>query len=432
MNFTVDFTKEVGKIKPMHGVGQPPMLGVGTGYFHYLTEAKIPYSRLHDVGGAYGGNMYVDIPNVFRDFDADENDPANYDFAFTDILMQGLVKAGCEPIYRLGVTIENYHKIKSYRIYPPKDFAKWARICEHIIRHYNEGWANGYKLNVQYWEIWNEADCRENPAENSMWKGTFEEYIDLYRVSATYLKEKFPHLKFGGYAGCGFYHFGYGELTWEADIFKKHFYMFMDAVKKDNLPLDFFSWHHYTKEGSPVLEAGAASAKFVRESLDEYGYTHTISMCNEWNVSFEKQTRGKSKQCADTAGFMCLMQDTPVDIMCYYDARIGASYYGGMFSPITYEPFCLYYGFVAFGKLYEMGTQVKTSNNCDGLYSVAATNGRKKGVLIANINEDINLDTNLSPDMTLYIIDEDNMLVPTKINPVHFTLKKNQVVYIEG
>ena len=38
------------------------------------------------------------------------------------------IKAKCPPIFRLGETIENYHFVKAYRIYPPKDNAKWARI----------------------------------------------------------------------------------------------------------------------------------------------------------------------------------------------------------------------------------------------------------------------------------------------------------------
>ena len=86
----VDFSKTIGPVKPMHGVGQPPMMGTSTAKFHYLSEAAIPYSRLHDVGGWFGGNMFVDIPNIFRDFDADENDPASYDFTFTDILITAL------------------------------------------------------------------------------------------------------------------------------------------------------------------------------------------------------------------------------------------------------------------------------------------------------------------------------------------------------
>lgn len=70
-------------MKPVHGIGQPPIT-CGTAQFRFLADAGIPFSGLHDVGGHFGGS-YVDKPNIFRDFDADENDPASYDFAFTDI-----------------------------------------------------------------------------------------------------------------------------------------------------------------------------------------------------------------------------------------------------------------------------------------------------------------------------------------------------------
>ena len=62
---TVDFSKQKGKIKPVNGVGQPPILyGVDDDMFHYLTEAHIPFSRLHDTGGFLGGNRFVDVPNL--------------------------------------------------------------------------------------------------------------------------------------------------------------------------------------------------------------------------------------------------------------------------------------------------------------------------------------------------------------------------------
>ena len=88
----VDFSREIGSVKPVNGVGQPPVLGGPTrvSMMHYLAEAGIPYSRLHDVQGSH----YVDIPKLFPDFDADENDPANYDFAFTDKLMVALEETG--------------------------------------------------------------------------------------------------------------------------------------------------------------------------------------------------------------------------------------------------------------------------------------------------------------------------------------------------
>ena len=201
----IDTTEIIGKIKPLHGVGQPPLGGIGRNrnkHFHYLTEAGIPYSRLHDVDGAFAGNKYVDIPNIFRDFSKDEFDPASYDFAFTDALITDLVAAGVEPYYRLGVTIENYAEIKSYYIDPPADYEKWARICEHIIAHYTEGWADGFHYNITYWEIWNEPD--DGARVSQMWNGTAEDYYRLYDVTAKHLKKRFPHLKIGGYAATGF------------------------------------------------------------------------------------------------------------------------------------------------------------------------------------------------------------------------------------
>ena len=113
----VDFSKITGKMKPVHAVGQPPIMGwSNTSMFHFLTEAGIPYSRLHDVGGCFGGARFVDIPNVFPDFNADPEDPASYDFTWTDPLITGLVEAKVEPYYRLGVTIENEVWRKAYRV----------------------------------------------------------------------------------------------------------------------------------------------------------------------------------------------------------------------------------------------------------------------------------------------------------------------------
>lgn len=253
MNLHFDFSRDLGPVKPMHAVGQPP-IGVGDdgidgGHLHYLQEANIPYSRLHDTYGDFAANLFVDIPNLFRDFDADENDPASYDFAFTDALFEEMMKYGIEPYFRLGVTIENAHFIKTYRIFPPKDPEKWARVCEHIVRHYNEGWANGYHYGIRYWEVWNEPDNEEEIARNNMWKGTAEQYYDLYAATAKRLRACFgDSVKIGGYASTGLY-VGYmqkkeeylvpHEIThWEerAIYHTKFLRGFLERVKRDNLP----------------------------------------------------------------------------------------------------------------------------------------------------------------------------------------------------
>ena len=116
MKLHFDFTKTTGKIKPMHAVGQPPADicddGIEHSMFHYLTEANIPYCRMHDTCGNYGANVFVDVPNLFRDFDADENDPASYDFAFTDALFEKMVEANAAAV-GMAYDVKDLHRLKA-------------------------------------------------------------------------------------------------------------------------------------------------------------------------------------------------------------------------------------------------------------------------------------------------------------------------------
>ena len=81
----IDFNTSLGRVKPMHAVNNVQSAPYDPfGGLDKLAAAHVPYSRLHDTGGAFGGARFVDIANVFPSFDADENDPASYDFAYTD------------------------------------------------------------------------------------------------------------------------------------------------------------------------------------------------------------------------------------------------------------------------------------------------------------------------------------------------------------
>jgi hypothetical protein len=377
MSVKIDFTKNLGKIKPMHGVGQPPFYGARSfPMFHYLTEAGIPFSRLHDVAGPYGGGRFVDIPNLFRDFDADPEDPASFDFTFTDCLITALMDAKVEPFFRLGVTIENDMTIKAYRIHPPKDPEKWAVICEKVIRHYTEGWADGFRYNIRYWEIWNEPDNHFDPKINQMWTGTPEEYYELYNVTAKHLKKCFPHLKIGGYSSCGFYAIAAPSPAREQS-YLGFFDNFLRSVKENGAPLDFFSWHSYAGISDTMKFAA-----YAREQLDRYGFTDTETTCNEWNP--EVNLRGTGRHAALVTGMMLAMQNSPLDSAMFYDARYGVSIYGSMFNPMTAAPFPAYYGFLAFNELYRLGTQAEVCCDDEGVYALAAYKGTEGCIVLAN------------------------------------------------
>ncbi|MBQ7574222.1 MAG: hypothetical protein IJT23_08180 [Clostridia bacterium] len=445
-NISIDFNDKIGKIKPMHGVGQPPFGAIDFSFVKYLKDANIPYSRLHDVGGWFGGNMFVDIPNIFRDFSADETDPSSYDFVFTDMLIEALEKNNCEPVYRLGVTIENFHYIKAYRIFPPKNMEKWARICEHIIRHYNEGWADGFHYGIKYWEIWNEPDNGIDNTQNMMWHGTKEEFYELYRVTSKHLRKCFGNtIKIGGYGHSGFYvvdsakdienSIGIGlgmkenPTDWEkrTEYFITFFDGFIDMVVKENLPFDFFSHHSYA-----TVWATVKRQKYVEKRLNDAGLSEVEIHLNEWNPNARTKERGRSVASANAVAMMCAMQNTKMSMMCYYDARLGISMYGGLFNPMTYEPLCTYYGFKAFGNLYKLGTQVMAKSDTEDVYVLAGTDGEKCGVLISNIGQDTPITLATDKKLHGYLIDENNFYKETDIDTASFILKENQVIYLES
>ena len=386
---SVDFSQVVGPVKPVNGVGQPPTIGWNNfSLFHYLKEAGIPYSRLHDTGGPFDKNIYVDIPNLFRDFDADETDPKNYDFAFTDQLISNLVVHAVEPYFRLGITIENSVNVRGYRVDPPKDYAKWARICEHVIRHYTEGWANGFRHKISHWEIWNEPENHPDPKLNPMWNGDWDSYLRLYLVTSKHLKKCFPHLMIGGYASCGFYAVdGTGQVADGANVgprkmhFVHCFTNFLDVVRREKAPLDFFSNHSYAAPKTALIQATWARAR-----LDEYGFKDVPLSMNEWLPQPGHGRGGTIHQAAMIAAEMIGFQNGPVADAEIYDARCGLGNYSPLFDGITHKPRKAYYVFLAFNELRKLGQAVRVTGAPEELWAAAATDGRKGAVMLANIS----------------------------------------------
>jgi len=430
----IDLNKRVKPMKPMHAGGQPPVGGKGlTEFFHYVTEAGIPFSRLHDVGGAFGGGKFVDIPNVFRNFDADENDPASYDFAFTDYLLKALVEANIEPYYRLGITIENHTYVKSYYTFPPKNPEKWARICEHIIRHYTEGWADGFHYNIRYWEIWNEPEVQNK----MMWCGTNEEYFYLYDVTAKHLKACFPHLKIGGYASCGFYAVapkividpathqpGTVPTKGHHKTQLQFFYEFFDYIKKHNSPIDFFSWHSYAD-----VSRVAVMDEWLHGELEKFGYGGLETHLNEWDPCATEF--GTAHHAAEVAAMMLALQHGHTDLCCIYDMRTNDAPYCPLFDIRTHKPIHAYYALVAFNMLYRLGTQVGTVCDDSRLYAVAASDGAHHALMLSNLTGEKQKLEIKGADLSrarYHVIDQERLL---SWSPAVDYMDNNQVLLIE-
>ena len=440
VTITIDPEQKLGKIKPMNAVNNGPIQGAhGRGNMELWKAAAIPYTRNHDASFcySYGGEHTVDVHAIFPDFSKDPNDPASYDFTLTDEYLQRIQGAGTKVFYRLGSKIE--HEAKKYGTKVPPDFKKWAVICEHIIRHYTEGWATGFKWDIEYWEIWNEPDFPIGKNGSSTWQGTEEQFFEFYRVAATHLKKCFPKLKIGGPAVMGIYN------PW-----CDRFLAAMTAGDK-RVPIDFFSWHVY----APDPRAVKARIFAARQLLDKFGYTKTESILDEWNYlrygdgeqfKYTIQTIIGLKGAAYAASVMCTGQDTPVDMLMYYDAR--PSVWNGIFDFYNYEPLKTYYVFLAWAKLVKLSRQIAVDTQGKvGIYAVGASDGGKTGVLISRYFEDDKLPEDLPVKLSLkkgtfcgaklYLIDETHDLaeIPYRTDSegnLLFDMKANTVVYLEN
>lgn len=373
--------------------------------FEDYKAARIPYSRNHDSGvvGIYGGPFSHDITRIFPNFDADVNDPASYDFACTDESILVTLDAGTETFFRLGQTIE--HHIKKHGTLPPADFEKWAQICEHIIMHYNEGWADGFKLNIQYWEIWNEPDLDPDDAPNKRtWGGTKAQFFDMYEIAAKHLKARFPHLKIGGPA------LAYNQ-EWGED--------FVREMSRRNVPIDFFSWHIYCVEPKHMTDR----AEGVRALLDKNGYDKTESILNEWNYikGWEEEYKYSIaaihgiKGAAFTMACMTASQKCEgIDMLMYYDTR--PSIFCGAFDMYSYEPLKGYYPLKWYGMFYDMAGEVRCENEPENIYTLCGVGNDGKTMTIvthytdndAAENKEVSLDFGKLGNYEVYLLDKDN------------------------
>ena len=389
---SVDPSAVLGPVKPMNAANNGPTSGTMEGY----KALRVPYARTHDtpLGTEYGGHC-IDINQIFPDFRANVNSPRSYDFTNSDVVLLDMQKAGAKPFYRLGQSIE--HQTKKYGIYPPRDYRKWAKICEHIIRHYNEGWADGYQMGIEYWEIWNEPDLDQPDdrwkTDPRTWAGTMEQFDELYVVTAKHLKKCFPDLKIGGpdFANP-----------------RKYGPDFLDYVKAKGAPLDFFSHHMYHRKPARIVE----DVRIIREMLDGKGFAKTESILNEWNYNrgwdeasdfYGRRMRPTILGAAFVAATMCECQNEPLDMLMYYDLRPN-TIWCGPWSPFVYEIRPTYWSLYYWAELADYGTQVGSGCDKEDIYTCAALSKEGKvRLLVVNYHRD---DTYNTPcDVTLSLPD---------------------------
>lgn len=379
---TFDFTKKLGAIKPMNAGNNGPKIpsrDQTSGNFDTFKMLRIPYARVHDANfsTAYGEPFTIDVRAIFPDWNADPDDPRSYDFLMTDVYLQSLVKAGSEPFFRLGGRIEHGPR-KHFTCMPP-DFKKFAVVCEHIVRHCTGDWANGLNMKITYWEIWNEADLDGDNDENKRcWQGTADQFYEMFVITFKHLKAAFPHHKIGGPAACA------PINNWRGDHWTDRFF---EALQKNDIALDFYSWHRYATEPSHL----ASLCRTVRAYLDSNGQAQAESILNEWNYVkgwtdawiYSLEQEAGMKGAAFALSTMLACQHEPLDMLMYYDMRVACGM-NGLWHPVTFDRRKTWYSYFMFEKLARLGTEVEsTTDDPKRIFAVGAT--REQGDKIAAV-----------------------------------------------
>jgi hypothetical protein len=383
-HITVDASKTTGRYHSLQGVNGAPAPGfhkpirfqfggwnvpeetdATAGY----REARIDIIRTHDAyGPADIDATFPDAPNalidgsrtalsIFPNPDADPNDPKSYNFGPTDRMIASIKGIGAEVIFRLG-------RSEGSNVDPPKDFDRYAEVARHIVLHYNKGWANGFRYNIRYWEVWNEPDLGR-----LFWGGTAPEYFTLYGKIARAVKKADRRALVGGPA-----------ISRPNDDDKNPWLDdFLQYVRKKKLPLDFYSWHWYATDSADPQDIVRISES-IRSRLDKNGFRKTLSMVNEWNYGLMEPLPSDLHRASFITSSLIYMQHAPIDVAALYRAD-------NVFGPKGTTPHKTGYALIALGRMKDTPLLLESTGGDDHGLAVQAArtkNGDTVQVLISN------------------------------------------------
>ena len=302
-----------------------------------------------------------DVFTIFPDLGADPANPASYRFGPTDKLITSIVRTGAQVLFRLG-------RSEGANSAPPPDFDRYAAIAQHIVLHYNQGWANGYHYGIRYWEVWNEPDLGK-----LFWAGTEQQYFDLYSRIARAVKAADRHALVGGPAIAK-----PNDDTAYRDEFMRQACAGCKA-QATHTPLDFYSWHWYATDSNDPRDF-IRIAQDLRARLDRHGLTHTLSFLTEWNYGLSDSPPSPLVRASFITSALIYMQDAPIDAATLYRAD-------NVFGADGATPDKTGQALIALGQMQSTPTRLQVTGADKDGFAVEAgrsRDGRSLRVLISN------------------------------------------------
>ncbi|MBQ8408526.1 MAG: hypothetical protein IJY39_06630 [Clostridia bacterium] len=382
---TVDFSIPAGEIKPMHGMCNGPV-SYGADATELFREIGVPFVRFDGTDTAISAYA-VDVSRIFRDFHADPALPENYDFAWTDKYVEAAYRAGARVLFRLG---ESYDMLcREKKAANCEDLSILSRVCGNIVKHYNDYWAGGFALGIEYFEAW----YHDPEADGDGLRRELEVYASL----ANAVKLVDDSVKIGGMC--------FHSLDGAAREFVRF-------CHKNHIPLDFLTVScfdsdpervadgigkmvTYAKNLGEDIEIIIGKWNYVSErALQGLSLKRVLEGSGEMNSACRRQmfeAQASIEGAAYDAALMLRLSAIPeVKLACFYDAQPMLSPWCALCNRFG-DPQKPYYAFKAYGDLYRARQAVFCESNQiegfshTGIYAGAALSDRGEGyVLIAS------------------------------------------------
>lgn len=174
------------------------------------------------------GTQYIRLDHIYDFYDIVKGGPGNlsFDFSKFDTIIRDIQAAGAKPYIALSYTPPAI-TVNGDITAPPANWNDWQLTVQRTIEHVS----GTLGIEGVYYEVWNEPDLfggyKTYGARN---------YLDLYRASAK-----------GAMAARGVKNFRIGGPAITA-LYKNWIDGLLTMVTTENLPLDFFSWHRYSRD----------------------------------------------------------------------------------------------------------------------------------------------------------------------------------------
>jgi hypothetical protein len=189
---------------------------------------------------------YIRIDHIYSFYDIvqERDGKIAYDFTKLDVVVDGILSTGAKPYISLSympVQLSDDGTITG----KPKDYNQWQDLVRATVQHYS-----GTKgINNVVYEVWNEPDLFGG------WKTYGDKnYLELYT---------YAHRGQAQVSGAKPYQFGGPGIT---ALYRNWFVNLVEHAEKNNLRLDFFSWHRYNTD----LEVFRADIQEARSWRNEY------------------------------------------------------------------------------------------------------------------------------------------------------------------